>query len=35
LRLLVAGQTIAGRTSKGWTTFEINSLLDHEVIVSI
>lgn len=35
LRLLVADQTIAGQTSKGWSTFEIKSLLDHEVIVSM
>jgi hypothetical protein len=34
LRLLVADKTLRGSTSKGWCTFEITSVLEHEVVVS-
>lgn len=34
LRLLVAYRTIRGSTTKGWSTFELGSVLDHEVVVS-
>jgi hypothetical protein len=35
LRLLVADRMLSAAASKGWTTFEISSLLAHEVVVSM
>jgi hypothetical protein len=34
LRLLVADKALRGSMSKGWSTFEIASVLEHEVVVS-
>ncbi|HWH72422.1 MAG TPA: hypothetical protein VNT26_23880, partial [Candidatus Sulfotelmatobacter sp.] len=33
VRLLVAGKTLSAGVTKGWSHFELNSLLDHEVVV--
>ena len=32
-RLLVAGTAVAARTAAGWSRFDVNSVLDHEVVV--
>jgi hypothetical protein len=33
LRLLVSGQRASASVKNGWSTFEIKSVLDHEVVV--
>ncbi|HEY5510247.1 MAG TPA: hypothetical protein VIK10_04385 [Prolixibacteraceae bacterium] len=33
LQLLVSGQKISGTVEKGWISFTINSIIDHEVVV--
>jgi hypothetical protein len=32
-RLLVAGTAVVARTAAGWSRFDVNSVLDHEVVV--
>jgi hypothetical protein len=33
VKLLVAGQKLPGAVKSGWSHFQINSILDHEVVV--